>query len=155
MKTPDIRTRLGTLGLTLPPAPKPIASYVPTARSGAELIVSGQIPVVDGSPIATGTVPDQVAEDTAVECARVCTLNAIAAAVGAIGEDGSIEAVLRLGCFVACGPGYANQPLIANGASELLFEVFGEPGRHARAAVGCSSLPLNVPVEIEFLFRVG
>lgn len=155
MKTPYIRDRLAALGLELPPIPKPLASYVPAVRSGSGLFVSGQVPLVKGSPVATGTVPGEVSEETAVECARVCTLNGIAAALGAIGEDGSIDAVIRLGCFVACGPGYAKHPLIANGASELLFEIFGEPGRHARAAVGCSSLPLNVPVEIEFLFRVS
>lgn len=155
MKPAQIRERLVALGHTLPPAAKPVAAYVPTVRVGDLLYVSGQVPLDAGKPLATGSVPDQVGEDTAVACAVRCALNGLAAACEAVGEDGSIDGVVRVGCFVACGAGYGGQPKIANGASELMQAVFGDAGRHARAAVGAPSLPLNVPVEIEFLFRVS
>ncbi len=104
--------------------------------------------------MATGTVPGEVSVELAKECARQCTLNGLAAAKAALGSLGKIRQVVRVGCFVACEPGFGDHPKIANGASELLVEIFGESGRHARAAVGASSLPLHVPVEVEFLFEV-
>ncbi|MCA9299991.1 MAG: RidA family protein, partial [Phycisphaerales bacterium] len=138
-----------------PPAPKPVAAYVPAVRSGALVYVSGQIPMRDGAPIATGTVPGAVSVETALECARQCALNGLAVLRQEIGDLALVRRVVRLGCFVASEPGFTGQPSIANGASELMLEVFGEAGRHARAAVGSVALPLGVPVEIEFLFEVG
>ncbi|MFG0276207.1 MAG: RidA family protein [Phycisphaerales bacterium] len=146
--------RLQELGLTLPPAPKPVASYVPSVRSGNLLYVSGQLPFRDGALMATGAVPDAVALEQAQECARQCVLNGLAVAHGALGSIDQIARVVRVGAFVQCHPGYGDQPKVANGASELLAEVFGEAGRHARAAVGSIGLPLNAPVEVEFLFEV-
>lgn len=146
--------RLVELGLTLPTPAAPVAAYIPTRRSGNLLFVSGQIPVRDGKMIATGTVPSSVSVEAARDCARQCTFNGLAAAKSALGSLDRIRQVVRVGCFVACDTGFGDQPKVANAASELLVEIFGESGRHARAAVGTNALPLNVPVEVEFVFEV-
>ena len=151
---PDPEQRLTALGLELPPAPAPLAAYVPARRAGNLVFVSGQIPMKDGSLIAQGVVPTDVDPETAVRCAVQCTLNGLAALKAEIGMLSRLRRVVRLGCFVASAAGYHEQPKIANGASELLIEVFGEAGRHARAAVGSVDLPLGAPVEIEFVFEV-
>lgn len=167
---------LARLGLTLPIAPKPVAAYVPVKQVGNLLYVSGQIPMRDGQAIAKGLVPGDVPLVLARECAVQCTLNALAAVKahletthaphaghtpgtplpGAAGGDTlrRIRQVVRVGCFVASGPGFNDHPQVANAASELLISLFGDAGKHARAAVGASSLPLGVPVEIEFVFEV-
>lgn len=150
----DPEQRLLALGLELPPAPAPLAAYVPARRAGDLVFVSGQIPMKDGSLIAQGVVPTDVDPETAVRCAVQCTLNGLAALKAEIGTLSRLRRVIRLGCFVASAAGYHEQPKIANGASELLMEVFGEAGRHARAAVGSVDLPLGAPVEIEFVFEV-
>ena len=151
--TPE--SRLEAMGIILPDAPAPVAAYVPARREGQLLFVSGQIPMRQGSLIATGRVPDEVDEHTAIGCARQCALNGLAVAKAALGSLDKVAGVVRVGCFVASAPGFGAQPTIANAASELLVEVFGEVGPHARAAVGSVSLPLNVPVEIEFLFAIA
>ena len=151
---PDPEQRLIALGLELPPAPAPLAAYVPARRAGNLVFVSGQIPMKDGSLIAQGVVPTDVDPETAVRCAVHGTLNGLAALKAEIGMLSRLRRVVRLGCFVASAAGYHEQPKIANGASELLIEVFGEAGRHARAAVGSVDLPLGAPVEIEFVFEV-
>ena len=151
---PSIEDRLSSLGLTLPEAPAPVAAYVPAVKSGNLLYLSGQIPFRQGALIATGAVPGAVSLDTAQECAKQCVLNALAVAKANLGSLDRISRVVRVGCFVASDPGFGDQPKVANGASELLQEIFGEIGRHARAAVGSVALPLNTPVEIEFLFEV-
>lgn len=145
---------LAALGLALPAAPKPVASYIPARRSGSLVFVSGQIPMRDGSLIATGSVPTRVDLPTAVECARQCLLNGLAVLAAEVGSIDKLERVIRLGCFVACDASFTEHPMVANGASDLLLEIFGDRGRHARAAVGCPSLPLGAPVEIEFVFEV-
>lgn len=148
---------LQRLGLTLPTPAKPVAAYVPTRIVGNLLYISGQIPVSNGQPIARGLVPREVSIETAISCAALCTLNALAAANEVLKDRGGLDAVrsvVRVGAFVACEAGFSDHPKIANGASELLVKVFGESGKHARAAVGAPSLPLNVPVEIEFLFEI-
>lgn len=151
---PTPETRLAQLGLTLPTPAAPVAAYIPTRRSGNLLFVSGQIPVRDGKIVATGPVPSAVSIETARDCARQCALNGLAAARAALGSLDKIKQVVRVGCFVACDSGFGDQPKVANAASELLVEIFGEAGRHARAAVGTNALPLNVAVEIEFVFEV-
>lgn len=153
MSTPT--SRLSDLGLTLPDAPKPVAAYVPTVRSGNLVYVSGQLPFLGGQLMASGVVPVQVSLETAQACARQCVLNALAALTGEIGSIDKVKRVVRVGCWVASAPGFGDQPKVANGASELLVEIFGDAGRHARAAVGSVALPLNTPVEIEFLFEVS
>lgn len=149
-----IENRLQELGLTLPEAPKPVAAYVPSLRTGNLLFISGQLPFRGGALLATGAVPGQVGVESARECARQCVLNALAIAKASLGNLDRIARVVRVGCFVCSEPGFSEQPKIANGASELLQEIFGEKGRHARAAVGSVALPLNTPVEVEFLFEV-
>lgn len=148
--------RLEQLSIELPTPPAPVAAYIPATRSGRLLFVSGQIPIRNGALLAKGTVPSEVDPELAQDCARQCALNALAVARAAAGGSlDNISRVLRVGCFVASDPGFGAQPGIANAASELLVQVFGEAGRHARAAVGSVNLPLNVPVEIEFLFELA
>ncbi len=147
--------RLESLGITLPKAPKPVASYVPARRCGDQVFISGQIPFVDGALMATGSVPSQTDTQTAIACAHQCTLNALACLAAEIGDLAKVTKVVKVGVFVASEPGFGDQPKIANACSDLLVQVFGEQtGQHARAAVGVSALPLNVPVEIEFIFEV-
>ncbi len=150
----DPEAALAKLGLTLPVPYPPVAAYIPTRRVGNLLYVSGQVPLRDGKAIANGAVGNHVSMEVARECARQCTLNGLAAAKAALGSLSKIRQVVRVGCFVACEAGFGDQPKVANGASDLLVEIFGESGKHCRAAVGTNALPLNVPVEIEFLFEV-
>ncbi|RMH28804.1 MAG: RidA family protein [Planctomycetota bacterium] len=150
-----ILDRLSTLGLSLPEAPKPVAAYVPAVLADRLLFVSGQLPFRDGALMATGRVPADVTIEAATSCARQCVLNGLAVAADALGDLDRVERVVRVGCFVACEPGFGDQPKVANGASELLQEIFGESGRHARAAVGSVALPLNAPIEVEFLFKIA
>ncbi len=153
MPTPE--ERLKALGIQLPEAPKPVAADVPSTRAGNLLFTAGQIPMVEGKLMAQGRVPDEVDAETAIACARQCVLNGLAVARAAVGSLDEIRQVVRVGVFVASAPGFHEQPRVANGASELLVEVFGEAGQHARAAVGSVDLPLGAPVEVEFVFEVG
>ncbi len=152
----DLLTELKNQGLTLPKAPPPVASYVPAVsiHSGSMVFISGQLPFVDGQLIATGLVGKDVSIEDAQKCAAQCTLNALAALEQEIGDLKRVRRVVRLGGFVACEAGFGDQPKVINGASDLLAELMHDDGKHARAAVGVSSLPLNAPVEIEFTFLV-
>lgn len=145
---------LAKLGLALPAAPKPVAAYVPAVRSGHHVFVSGQLPFVDGKLPQTGRVGDAVTLEEAQGHARQCVLNGLAVLKAELGDLSAIKRIVRVGVFVACVDGFAQQPQVANGASEFLVEVFGDAGRHARAAVGVNALPLNAPVEIELLAEV-
>jgi enamine deaminase RidA (YjgF/YER057c/UK114 family) len=146
--------RLAELGLTLPPVAMPQAAYVPAVRTGAYVYVSGQVPVVDGKLPATGKVGAEVSPADAAGLARICVLNAIAAAAAAAGGLDRIRRIVKVVGFVASAPGFNGQPLVVNGASELLIAVFGEEGRHARSAVGVAELPLDAPVEVELIAEV-
>lgn len=147
--------RLQTLGLTLPKAPAPVAAYVPAVRAGDLVYVSGQLPFQDGQLLHPGRVPDQVSLESAISAARIAALNAIAVLASQLDEGLSgVRQIVRLGVFVQSEPGFGDQPKIANGASELVQEVFGDCGRHARAAVGSVALPLNTSVEIEMIAQV-
>jgi len=151
----DIHAKLRSLDLTLPAAPKPIAAYVPAVRTGNLIFVSGQLPMREGQLIATGRVPTDLSVDDAKAGAKQCILNALAVVGDQIGGDWSkFVRVVRVGAFVASDDGFTGQPQVANGASELLGEVFGEAGKHARAAVGVNVLPLGAAVEIELLVEV-
>jgi len=150
----DPEKRLQELQINLPQPPKPVASYLPARRSGKLVHISGQIPVSDGDLMATGAVPGKTSVQAATACARQCTLNALACLKAEIGDLGKVAKVVKVGVFVASEPGFGDQPSIANGCSDLLVEIFGDKGRHARAAVGVSALPLDVPVEIDFIFEV-
>ena len=146
--------RLAALGLTLPPVTAPVAAYVPALRTGPYVYVSGQLPVVEGKLPAVGKVGAEVSAEDAAGMARTCALNAIAAAASAAGGLEAIRRIVKVTGFVASAPGFNGQPQVINGASELLIEVFGEEGKHARSAVGVAELPLNAPVEVELIAEV-
>ncbi len=152
MSTPE--DRLSALGLEVPEVAKPVASYLPAVRTGNYIFTSGQLPMREGQLIATGKVGGEVTPDEAVECARVCALNAIAAVRAELGDLSSIKRIVKVVAFVASTPDFTGQPGVANGASELFGEVFGDIGRHARSAVGVPVLPLDAPVEVELLVEV-
>ncbi len=152
MSTPS--DALAALGMSLPTAPKPVAAYVPYSKVGDLVFVSGQLPMRDGALLATGPVPSASSPETAKMAAQQCGLNALAVAADAAGGLDRIAQIVRLGVFVQSDPGFTGQPAIANGASELMLSVFGESGRHARAAVGSVALPLGATVEVELIVRV-
>lgn len=153
--TGSAESKLIAAGLQLPEPAKPVAAYIPSRRVGSLLYVSGQIPMRNGQLIASGSVPGRVSIETAQECARQCVLNGLAAVKAAAGSLDAVKQVVRVGVFVCSEPGFTDQPKVANGASELLVQVFGDAGRHARAAVGSVALPLGAPVEVEFLFELA
>jgi enamine deaminase RidA (YjgF/YER057c/UK114 family) len=146
--------RLAGLGLQLPPVTAPLAAYVPAVRSGSLIYTAGQLPIVEGQLLATGKVGAEVGAAEAAALARTCALNALAAAASEAGGLSSIKRVVKLTGFVASAPDFTAQPQVVNGASELLLEVFGEAGRHARSAVGMAVLPLDAPVEVELIVEV-
>ncbi len=150
-----VRQRLEDLGLTLPPAPRPVAAYVPAVRTGDLVFVSGQVPLRDGVLLQAGPVPSATSPEAAREAARLCALNALAVLAAELdGDLDRVRRIVRLGVFVASDPGFDGQPQVANGASELLVDLFGEAGRHARAAVGSVALPLGATVEVELIAQV-
>ncbi len=146
-------SRLAALGLTLPPVAAPLAAYVPARRFGTLVFTSGQVPVVDGVLSRAGKVGSNVAVEEAVELARIAALNGLAAVDALVGLD-SVAGVVKVVGYVACAPGFTGHPWVVNGASELLGEVFGAAGAHARSAVGVASLPLDAPVEIELIVEL-
>ena len=151
----SIQERLADLGIILPDPPRPVASYVPAIHVGSMLVVSGQLPFRDGELLSTGPVPSAVSLETAMEAARCCAINGLAVARQALdGDLERIQRVVRLGVFVQSDDRFDAQPKVANGASDLMVEVLGEAGRHARAAVGVNALPLDTTVEVEFTFEV-
>lgn len=146
--------RLDKLGLTLPEVVPPLAAYVPAVRTGDYVHTSGQLPMVDGKPVATGKVGAEVSPEEARELARICALNALAAVKSVIGDLSGIVRIVKVVAFVASDPSFDGQPQVANGASELLAEVLGEAGKHARSAVGVAVLPVNAPIEVELIAEV-
>ena len=146
--------RLAELGLSVPEVAKPVAVYVPAVRSGHHVFTSGQLPMRAGELIATGKVGGEVTQEEAVECARQCGLNAIAAVKAEIGDLAAVKRIVKVVCFVASTPDFTGQPQVANGVSELLGAVFGDAGVHARSAVGVPVLPLDSPVEVELVVVV-
>lgn len=146
--------RLAELGLELPPVAAPVAAYVPAVRSGDQVLTSGQLPSVRGELVATGLVGVQVTPEQATDAARTAALNALAAAASLAGGVDAIKQVVKVVVFVASDPGFTGQPAVANGASQLFLDVFGDAGRHVRSAVGVAVLPLNVPVEVELTVAV-
>lgn len=155
MEVMDIAKKLAELGWSLPTAPKPIAAYVPAVRSGNLLYVSGQLPMRDGKLVAEGKIPSVVTIEAGQKAAGQAAVNSLAIAGAELGGDwGRLVRVVRVGVFVQADDGYADLAKVANGASELLQQVLGEAGRHARATVGVNALPLNASVEVEILFEV-
>jgi enamine deaminase RidA (YjgF/YER057c/UK114 family) len=152
MSTPE--EKLADLGLNVPEVAKPVAAYVPALRTGNYVYTSGQLPMRDGELMLTGKVGGEVTQEDAVECARQCALNALAAVRAEVGELSAVKRIVKVVAFVASTPDFTGQPQVANGVSELLGEVFGEAGRHARSAVGVTVLPLDSPVEVELVVEV-
>lgn len=146
--------RITDLGLTLPSVVPPVAMYVPAIRTGNFIYTSGQLPMVDGKLPATGKVGAEVTPEEAKELARQCALNALAAVKAELGDLSLVRRVVKVVGFVASASDFTGQPGVINGASELLGEVFGEAGRHARSAVGVAVLPLDAPVEVEIMVEV-
>ncbi len=153
MSTPE--EKLSELGIELPTPPAPAAAYVPFVRTGNLLFTAGQIATSDGELVATGLVGGEVDVETAQRCARACAVNLIAQMKAALGDLSNVQRIVKLTVFVASTPDFNEQHLVANGASELLVEVFGDRGRHARSAVGNASLPLGTPVEVEAVVEVA
>ena len=145
-----VHERLATLGLELPAVAKPAGAYVPAITSGSLVFTAGQLPSTAGVLPATGKVGAEVTPEDATQYARVCVLNGLAAAQSVIG---SLDRIVKVVGFVSSDPAFTGQPGVINGASELLGEIFGEAGQHARSAVGVAVLPLDAPVEIEFVFE--
>ena len=146
--------RLAALGLDLPPVAAPLAAYVPAVRSGPHVYTAGQLPLADGKLLMTGRVGAQVSVEEGAALARTCALNALAAVASVTGGLSAVARIVKIVGFVASDPSFTGQPLVVNGASELMLEVFGDAGRHARSAVGVSVLPLDAPVEIELIAEV-
>jgi enamine deaminase RidA (YjgF/YER057c/UK114 family) len=147
--------RLTELGRTLPGVAAPVAAYVPAVRSGNHVYTSGQLPMVDGALAATGKVGAEVTAEQAKELAATCALNALAAVKAEIGDLDKVRRIVKVVGFVASTPDFTGQPGVVNGASELLGQVFGDAGIHARSAVGVAVLPLDAPVEVELVVEVG
>jgi enamine deaminase RidA (YjgF/YER057c/UK114 family) len=150
-----IEERLAELGIELPPVAAPVASYVPVRIAGELAYVSGQVPLEQGRPTTTGRLGAELAIEQGQAAARRCALQALAALREALGSLDRIRGIVRLDVFVASAPGFTDQPKVANGASDLLVEVLGEDGRHARAAVGVAELPLGVPVEVALVALIS
>lgn len=151
----SIDARLEELGITLPKAPAPAGLYAPCIQSGNLLYISGQLPVVDGKLLRHGKCGEGVSIEEGAALARQCTLNALAIAKRHLGTLDRITQAVRVGGYVASANGFVEHPKVINGASEVLLDVFGEKGHHARAAIGVAELPLGVPVEVEFVFEVA
>lgn len=147
--------RLAELGITLPAVPVPVAAYLPAVVSAGQVFTAGQLPFVDGVLLEAGKVGATVSPERAAELARVAVLNAVAAAASVVGGVDGIRRVVKLVVFVASDPSFTGQPQVANGASELLQQVFGRRGQHARSAVGVAVLPLDSPVEVELVVEAN
>jgi enamine deaminase RidA (YjgF/YER057c/UK114 family) len=147
--------RLTDLGLSLPPVPAPVAAYVPAVRFEDVVYTAGQVPLVDGTLRAVGKVGADVSVDDAIDCARIAALNGLAAVADLTGDLDVIMRILKVVVYVASTSDFTDQPLVANGASRLLGDIFGAAGRHARSAVGVAVLPLDAPVEVELVVSVG
>jgi enamine deaminase RidA (YjgF/YER057c/UK114 family) len=150
----NIEDKLSSLGIQLPEPPKPLAAYIAAKQTGNLVFTAGQLPMVDGNLIATGLLGRDIEVEAAKAAAQTCVINALSAVKGVIGDLDKIKQIVRVVGYVASVPEFTQQPAVVNGASELLLEIFGEVGRHARSAVGVAVLPLNAAVEIELTVEV-
>jgi len=153
MSSPE--QRLADLGLSIPEVAKPVAAYVPAVRTGNHVYTAGQLPLSEGHLLHSGKVGGGVSDEEGHACARQCALNALAAVKAEVGDLSAVTRVVKVTVFVASTPHFTGQPQVANGASELLGEVFADAGQHARSAVGVAVLPLDAPVEVELLVEVS
>lgn len=152
---PSVEQKLKQLGIDLPPAPKPVAHYLPAKRIGDLIFVSGQGPVRNGTPVFTGQLGAGVTLGEGYEAARICALNCLAVLKDVVGSLDGIAEIVHLRGFVSSTKGFHRQPEVVDGASTLLIEIFGDRGSHARAALGTNTLPMDIPVEIELVARVS
>jgi enamine deaminase RidA (YjgF/YER057c/UK114 family) len=150
----EMEIKLEKMGIVLPEIPKPVAAYIPAKQTGNLVFTAGQLPMVQGELISKGLLGQDVEIEAANKAARICTLNALAAIKGVIGDLDRINQIVRVVGYVASVPSFTQQPAVVNGASELLLEIFGEKGKHARSAVGMAVLPLNASVEIELTVEI-
>ena len=150
----NVEQKILKMNLQIPELSKPLAAYVPAVQTGKLVFTAGQLPMVNGEIVCKGIVGEDVEIDQAYEAARICTLNALAAIKGVIGDLDRIQQVVRVVGYVASVPTFTQQPAVVNGASELLLEIFGEKGKHARSAVGMAVLPLNASIEIELTVEI-
>ena len=146
--------RLVELGLRLPTVATPAGAYVPAVLTGQHVYTAGQLPRVEGAMLHSGTVGAGVTVEEAAECARVCTLNALAAIDALVGLD-SVRGVVKVVGYVASAPGFGEQPRVLDAASDLLGQIFGQTGAHVRSAIGAAALPLGAPVEIELVVEIS
>lgn len=150
----DYEKKLQSLGLTLPAPPKPVATYVPAVRSGNLLFLSGMIPMVEGKMAMVGKLGKELAVEQGQQAARITLLNALAVIKAELGSLDQVQRIVRIGVHVASAEGFTQQPAVANGASDLLVQIFGDAGRHARLALGAAELPLGAPVELEMIVEI-
>jgi enamine deaminase RidA (YjgF/YER057c/UK114 family) len=150
----DVEANLKSLGLSLPEPPKPVASYIPAVRAGNLLFLSGMLPFIDGKLSKTGKVGKELSVADGQEAAKVALLNALAVVKAELGSLNEVGRIVRMGVHVASAEGFTQQPAVGNGASDLLVQLFGEAGRHARLALGAAELPLGAPVELELIIQV-
>jgi enamine deaminase RidA (YjgF/YER057c/UK114 family) len=148
-----IEEKINQLGFTLPTAPKPLASYIPAVKSGDLVFTAGQLPIKDGSLVFKGKLGKELNEDDGKKAAQLCALNCLSVIKNEIETLDNIDRIIKLTVFVSSSEGFINHPQVANGASDLIKEIFGENGKHVRSAVGVAELPLNAPVEIEMIVR--
>lgn len=151
----SIEERLKELGIILPPAPQPLGAYIPCVRSGNLLFLSGVLPLREGKLLKTGRVGESLSLEEARQEARQVVINALSIVKATIGDLDFVSRCIKLNGYIASSPDFTEQPSVLNSASELLYEVFGERGRHARVAIGVNILPLNSPIEIDFIFEVS
>ena len=149
-----VADKLKSLGITLPPTPKPVAAYVPAVQVDDLVFTSGQLPIVNGQLQFKGKLGEEITKEQGYEAAKICALNALSAIQSVAGELNCIEQVVKVVGFVASAEGFTEQPAVVNGASEFLKELFGEKGAHARSAVGMAELPLGAAVELEMIVKV-
>ncbi len=147
--------KLRQLGIELPAAPKPVANYIPAVQAGALLFLSGVIPLRDGQVVVTGKLGRELTVEQGKEAARIALLNALAIIRQELGSLDRVGKIVRMVGHVASAEGFVQHPAVINGASDLLVQIFGEAGRHARVALGAAELPLNAPIELELIVQVG
>ena len=149
-----IEEKISQLGFTLPAAPKPLASYIPAVKAGNLVFTAGQLPIKDGSLAFKGKLGKDLNEDEGKKAAQLCALNCLSVIRNEIESLDKIDRVIKLTVFVNSADGFINHPQVANGASDLIREIFGENGKHVRSAVGVAELPLNAPVEIDMIVKI-
>lgn len=149
-----VENEIVKLGHTLPEAPKPLAAYIPATRVDNLVFTAGQLPMVDGKLIAEGKLGAEVSNEVGIKAAEICALNCLSSVKLVIGNLEDIEQIIKITVFVSSADGFTAQPAIANGASELLKNIFGDAGKHVRSAVGVKELPINAPVEVEMIVKI-